>query len=154
MLRFHVFCENRCSNRPKIIKIDVPIVQVEAIEFRFTDEPDASDAVRSICPGSPAIVFTEKPNVAVSLENPVPRSGLFTISSNISNGDTTQSFTEKIAKAVGLKGKPNVACSDKKPKCARQVLNVCFFLLLLDQMWMHCAFGDTKTRFWAHAKSR
>lgn len=78
---------------------------MESIDYRFTDEPEANEAVRSICPGNPTIVFTEKPKVVITLENPTPRSGLFTITSNVSEGDTTLSFTDKIAKAVGLKGK-------------------------------------------------
>lgn len=71
--------------------------------------------MEEVCPGHPFIVFRTKPSVSVTLENPIPRSGLFVINSDISNGDTTKSFTDKIAKIVGLKGEylNNVHYSNK-----------------------------------------
>lgn len=82
------------------------ILQLESLEIHSTDEEIATEKIREeTCPADPFIIFSAKPTVQVVLENPVPRSGLFTITSNITNGDTTQSFTNKIAKVVGLKGK-------------------------------------------------
>lgn len=76
------------------------------MEIHYTDEAGASEKSREeVCPGAPFISFSAKPTIEVVLENPVPRSGLFTITSNVSNGETTKSFTDKIAKIVGLKGK-------------------------------------------------
>lgn len=76
------------------------------MEIHYTDDPAATEKSREeICPGAPFISFSAKPTVEIVLENPIPRSGLFTITSNIVNGETTQSFTDKIAKIVGLKGK-------------------------------------------------
>lgn len=80
-------------------------MQLESLEIKYTDEKGASEkTIEEVCPGYPFILFTAKPTVAVCLENPKPRSGLFTINSEITNGDTTKSFTDKIAKIVGLKG--------------------------------------------------
>lgn len=82
------------------------MLQLESLEIHCTDEAGALEKTREeTCPGNPFITFSAKPTVQVVLENPIPRTGLFTITSNISNGDTTQSFTNKIAKIVGLKGK-------------------------------------------------
>lgn len=81
-------------------------MQLETLELRHTDDPSATEKSREeVCPGAPFISFSAKPTVEVVLQNPIPRSGLFTITSNIANGETTQSFTDKIAKIVGLKGK-------------------------------------------------
>lgn len=55
-------------------------------------------------PGSPYIVFSVKPSVAVVLDNPQQRSNLFRINLNVTDGETTASFTDKVAKVVGLKG--------------------------------------------------
>lgn len=72
------------------------------MEIHSTDEEITSEKLREeTCPANPFIIFSLKPTVQVVLENPIPRSGLFTITSNISNGETTQSFTNKIAKIVG-----------------------------------------------------
>lgn len=79
---------------------------MESLEIHYTDEAGASEkTAEEVCPGQPFIIFTATPSVAVVLENPLPRSGLFTISNDITNGETTKQFNEKIAKIVGLKGK-------------------------------------------------
>lgn len=80
-------------------------MQLESLEIKFTDDKSSSEKTREeVCPGNPFIVFSAKPSVQVTLDNPVPRSGLFTISSEILDGDTTKTFTDKIARIVGLKG--------------------------------------------------
>lgn len=82
------------------------VLQLEKLVIHSTDEEGALEKTREeTCPGNPFIVFSVKPTVQVILENPTPRSGLFTITSDISTGDTAASFTNKIAKIVGLKGK-------------------------------------------------
>lgn len=81
-------------------------MQLETLKIHSTDDAGAAEKTREeTCPGQPFIVFSVKPTVQVVLENPTPRSGLFTITSDISTGDTATSFTSKIAKIVGLKGK-------------------------------------------------
>lgn len=78
---------------------------MEHLDIKYTDDEDASEKTREeVCPGSPFIVFSAKLSVPIVLENPVPRSGHFTITSEISDGDTTKSLTDKIARIVGLKG--------------------------------------------------
>lgn len=80
-------------------------LQLETLDIKCTDDKDANEKTKEeVCPGHPFIVFSSKPSVPIVLENPVPRSGLFTITSDISDGDTTQSLTDKIARVVGLKG--------------------------------------------------
>lgn len=100
---------------------------METLEFRFTDDPNATDIIRSTCPGRPAIVFSEKPKVNVVLDNPIPRNGLFTITSDISNGETTQTFTEKIAKIVAT-GTKNIRTNNKNSIAV--ILNASFELIL------------------------
>lgn len=79
-------------------------LQLETLEIRYTDEQGASEKTfEEVCPGNPFIVFSAKPSVAVVLDNPLQRSGLFTINSEITNGETTKTFTSKITKIVGLK---------------------------------------------------
>lgn len=41
--------------------------------------------------------------VVISLENPIERSGFFSLKAGIGNNDTTKQFREKIAKIIGLK---------------------------------------------------
>lgn len=80
-------------------------LQLESLEIHYTDESGASEkTVEEVCPGHPFIIFSAKPSVSVVLENPLPRSGLFTITNDVTNGETTKQFNEKIAKIVGLKG--------------------------------------------------
>lgn len=79
-------------------------LDLETLEIRFTDDPTASEKMKEeVRPGIPAIVYTTKPSIKVNLENPVPRSGLFTQFLNISDNDTTKGLKEKLAKALGLK---------------------------------------------------
>lgn len=80
-------------------------LQLETLEIHSTDEANVLEKVREeTCPGNPHIIFSAKPTVQVVLDNPIPRTGLFTITSNISNDDTSQSFINKITKIVGLRG--------------------------------------------------
>ncbi|XP_058058013.1 leucine--tRNA ligase, cytoplasmic [Anopheles bellator] len=79
-------------------------LELETITFRFTDEPDTPEKMREeVRPGVPFVVFTVKPFVTVTLENPIERSGLFTVTLNLSDGDTTQTLKEKLAKQIGFK---------------------------------------------------
>lgn len=79
-------------------------LDLEQIEIRFTDDPTASENTKeSVQPGAPFITYSVKPSVRVTLENPIPRSGLFTQYVNVSDGDTVQSLKEKLAKALDLK---------------------------------------------------
>ncbi|KAL7040612.1 hypothetical protein ACKWTF_000462 [Chironomus riparius] len=79
-------------------------LDLEQIEIKFTDDPTASENTKeAVQPGTPFITYTVKPSVKVTLENPIPRSGLFTQSINVSDGDTVQSLKEKLAKNLDLK---------------------------------------------------
>lgn len=81
-------------------------LQLESLEIRTTDEEDTPEKMREdVRPGSPYIVFSVKPFVPVVLDNPQQRSNLFRINLNITDGETTATFTEKVAKVIGLKGK-------------------------------------------------
>lgn len=83
---------------------------METLDIKCTDEKGASEKTQDeVCPGHPFIVFSAKPSVAVVLDNPTPRSGLFTIKSEITNGDTTKTFNDKIAKIIGIKGNHTIA---------------------------------------------
>lgn len=79
-------------------------LDLESLEVRFTDDPAAEQKMREeVRPGVPFIVYTTKPSIKVNFENPVPRSGHFTQSLNVSQGDTVKDLKEKLAKAVNLK---------------------------------------------------
>lgn len=74
--------------------------------MKYTDEEGTSEKTREeVCPGSPYIVFSTKPSVQIVLDNPTQRSGMFRITTGISEADTVQSLTEKISKILGLKGR-------------------------------------------------
>lgn len=82
------------------------VSQLESLDIRTTDEEGTPEKMREeVRPGSPYIVFSVKPSVAVVLDNPQQRSSLFRINSNITDAETTAKFTDKVAKVVGLKGK-------------------------------------------------
>ncbi|ETN58342.1 leucyl-tRNA synthetase [Anopheles darlingi] len=79
-------------------------LELESLTFRYTDDPHTPEKMREeVRPGVPFIVFTTKPFVTVTLENPVERSGLFTVTISISDGDTSQTLKEKLAKQLGFK---------------------------------------------------
>ncbi|XP_058452707.1 leucine--tRNA ligase, cytoplasmic [Malaya genurostris] len=79
-------------------------LELESIAIGFTDQPDAPEKMKEeVRPGVPYIVFTVKPSVSVTLENPVERSGLFTVNLHLSEGDTSRTFREKLAKQIGYK---------------------------------------------------
>lgn len=107
---------------------------MESLEIHYTDEDGASEkTAEEVCPGHPFIVFSAKPSVAVSLENPLPRSGLFTINNDITNGETTKQFTEKIAKIVGLKG---------------ESLSLAYYYLI--KLLFTCVLGVDALRIWRY----
>ena len=79
-------------------------LDLEQIEIKFTDDPSASENTKeTVQPGTPFITYSVKPSVKIILENPIPRSGLFTQYINVSDGDTVSSLKEKLAKNLDLK---------------------------------------------------
>lgn len=75
------------------------------ITIKCTDDPDVPEKTREeVRPGNPYIAFSTKPSVTVVIDNPIQRSGQFRITTGICDGDTTDAFTEKVAKNIGLKG--------------------------------------------------
>ncbi len=80
-------------------------IQLESLEIKYTTESDAPDRNREeVRPGYPFIEFSCKPAVQITLDNPDQMSGLFRVNLTISDGDTTKSITEKLAKVIELKG--------------------------------------------------
>lgn len=78
---------------------------METLTIKYTDDPTATEKTREeIRPGCPHISFSVKPYVRVSIDNPLPRSGLFSIQLNVSEGDTLKTLFEKAGRAIGLKG--------------------------------------------------
>ena len=92
----------------EIISLNVDYLKntldLESLEICFTDDPKADQKTRDeVRPGIPHIAYSTKPSVNVTLDNPVPRSGFFTQSLNISDGDTVKGLKEKLAKLLNLK---------------------------------------------------
>lgn len=79
-------------------------LDLESLETRFVDDPAATEKMREeVRPGIPFIIYAIKPAIKINIENPVPRSGLFTHFLNVSDGDTTKGLKEKLAKLLALK---------------------------------------------------
>lgn len=73
--------------------------------MKYTTESDAPDRNREeVRPGHPFIEFSTKPAVNVVFDNPMQMSGFFRVNLGISDGDTTKSILEKVAKVIELKG--------------------------------------------------
>lgn len=73
--------------------------QLEEINVRYSDEPDAAEKMREeCCPGQPYISFFTKPGVNITCVNPEPHSGLFTRVLKISSGDTVTNLSARIVK--------------------------------------------------------
>ena len=78
-------------------------LDLESLEFRFTDDSTVSEKLKEeVCPGNPHIVYTTKPSIKINLENPIPRSGMFTQTLFVSEGNTTKEVREKLAKNLKL----------------------------------------------------
>ncbi|XP_058822795.1 leucine--tRNA ligase, cytoplasmic [Topomyia yanbarensis] len=79
-------------------------LELESLTIGFTDQSEAPEKIKEeVRPGAPYIIFTVKPSVSVTLENPVERSGLFTVNLHLSEGDSSRTFKEKLAKQIGYK---------------------------------------------------
>lgn len=80
--------------------------QLDTIEVKFTDSPEASEKSREDCaPGAPHINFSAEPGVDVSFVNPTPLNGLFTVTVSLADGDTVERVKAKISKEVkAIKG--------------------------------------------------
>lgn len=79
-------------------------LNLESLELKYTSESDAPDRIREeVRPGHPYIEFSSKPAVQAVFDNPVQMSGLFRVNIGISDGDTTKSILEKVAKVIELK---------------------------------------------------
>jgi leucyl-tRNA synthetase len=77
----------------EIIEINMEYLKgtldLEQIEIRFTDDATASENTKeTVQPGSPFITYVVRPALKVTLENSIPRSGLFTQHLNVSDDDT------------------------------------------------------------------
>lgn len=91
--------------------------------MKYTTESDAPDRNREeVRPGHAFIEFSTKPCVKVILDNPIQMSGFFRVNLSISNGDTTKTFMEKVAKFIELKGNDGEQRTD-----SRIVKNKLFF---------------------------
>lgn len=79
-------------------------LDLEQLEIKFTSDESATEKLKEETqPGLPFISFTVKPSVRMTLENPIPRSGLFTQHLNVSDGDSVEDLRLKLAKSLGIK---------------------------------------------------
>ncbi|CAG9091449.1 unnamed protein product [Plutella xylostella] len=76
-------------------------LDLDSIEVKHTDSPDAPEKTKEDCsPGQPHVSFYTEPGVAVSIHNPTPLSGLFTVTLTLADGDTVEKVKGKLAKEV------------------------------------------------------
>lgn len=76
-------------------------LDLDSIEVKHTDSPDAPEKTKEDCsPGQPHVSFFTEPGVAVSIHNPTPLSGLFTVTLTLADGDTVEKVKGKLAKEV------------------------------------------------------
>lgn len=79
-------------------------LELEQLDIKFTSDPEALEKTKEeVQPGFPFIIYSVKPSVKVTFENPTPRSGLFTQFLNVSDGDSVDNLKQKLAKALGIK---------------------------------------------------
>lgn len=79
-------------------------LDLEQLEIKFTSDESATEKLKEDTqPGTPCIIYSVKPSVKVTLENPIPRSGLFTQHLNVSDGDSVEALRQKLAKSLGIK---------------------------------------------------
>lgn len=71
---------------------------MDEVIIKYTDDPEATEKMKECCPGSPFVVFSNKPGVKLEFVNPIPGSGLFSKYIVINNGDTYRKVVEKLAK--------------------------------------------------------
>lgn len=84
-------------------------LDLDAIEVKHTDSPDSPEKTREECaPGQPHVNFSAEPAVAVSVVNPTPLSGLFSVNIDLADGDTVDRVKAKIAKEI--KAIKDVSC--------------------------------------------
>ncbi|RVE52289.1 hypothetical protein evm_003079 [Chilo suppressalis] len=84
-------------------------LDLDTIEVKYTDDPEASEKSREDCaPGAPHINFYADPGVDLTVINPTPLNGLFSVTVGVSNGDTVEKIKTKIVKEI--KAIKDVSC--------------------------------------------
>lgn len=79
-------------------------LDLDTLNIKYTDDASAPEKTKEeVRPGAPFIAYVILPNVPITLDNPIERSGLFTVNTVVSEGDTSKSLYEKVAKIIGLK---------------------------------------------------
>lgn len=75
--------------------------------MKHTDNEEAPEKTREDCaPGQPHVSFFAEERVPLTILNPTPRSGLFTVTMGLADGDSVNKLKAKIAKDVkAVKGK-------------------------------------------------
>ncbi|GBP07012.1 Leucine--tRNA ligase, cytoplasmic [Eumeta japonica] len=76
-------------------------LDLNSIEVQYTDSPDTPEKTREDCsPGQPHISFSTERGVLINVINPVPLSGLFTVTISLTEGDTIEKIKGKLIKEV------------------------------------------------------
>lgn len=91
----------------KTVLLSKIIFQLDSIEVKYTDDPEAPEKTREDCaPGQPHVSFSVETGVEATFINPSPHNGLFTVSATLADGDTIERVKAKITKEVkAIKGK-------------------------------------------------
>lgn len=75
-------------------------LQLDEVSVRYTDEEGVPERSKDCCPGQPHITFSAKPGVVLHCHNPIPRSGLFSQSIKISDGDSYMKVVSQLIKQI------------------------------------------------------
>lgn len=75
-------------------------LDVDEVVVKYTDDKEATDKMKDICPGQPHIIFKVAPGVIVNCINRIPSSGLYNRNLKISHGDTFSNVANKLANDI------------------------------------------------------
>ncbi|KAJ9600790.1 hypothetical protein L9F63_001070, partial [Diploptera punctata] len=75
-------------------------LDVESIQLKYSDSPEANEKIREeCCPGNPYVIFSTQPSVPLLVVNTQHQSGHFTHIVRVGNGDSVTKLATQISRA-------------------------------------------------------